>query len=326
MNRKTGITIAVACAMIAALFLIIRLVSTDGSGEELVPVKPARGDMMRTVSTVGTVKPQNRLEIKPPIGGRIEKILVTEGQQVKLGDVLAMMSSTDRATLIDAARMRGEDEHRYWQNAYKETPLIAPIDGEVIVRSVEPGQTVSTADAVLVLSDRLIVKADVDETDIGELKVGQRATVGLDAYPEIKIGAVVDHISYESEVVSNVTIYKVDILPEETPEIFRSGMSANVEIAVREAKGALMVPSEAVEREGNSSFVKARVRGDDHMKTVEVATGIEQNGFVEIISGLSDEDTIFTPKRSQTALKKKKNSSSPFMPSFARPKEKQPEK
>ena len=87
--------------------------------------------------------------------------------------------------------------------------------------TIQPGQTVTTSDAVVVLSDRLIVRAQVDETDIGKIKLNQGAFITLDAYLDTKIGAVVDHIYYESETVNNVTIYKVDLIPENTPEFFR---------------------------------------------------------------------------------------------------------
>src|SRR5262249_40126931 len=149
------------------------------------------------------IQPQNRLEIKPPIGGRIEKILVEEGHIVKTGDILAIMSSTDRAALLDAARMQGAEALKSWDDVYKATPLLAPIDGEVIVKSVNPGQTVTPTDDVVVLSDRLIVQAQVDETDIGKVKLGQAAAISLDAYPKIHVRGTVDHIYYESKVVSN---------------------------------------------------------------------------------------------------------------------------
>jgi len=58
------------------------------------------------------------------------------------------MSSTERAALIDAAQSRDEETLKYWQEVYKQTPILSPIAGEVIVRSVEPGQTVTTSDSV----------------------------------------------------------------------------------------------------------------------------------------------------------------------------------
>ena len=155
----------------------------------------------------------------PFLGKSIEKILVKEGQKVKIGDVLALMSSTDRATLLDAAKLEGEENVKYWEDVYKATPLIAPIDGEVIVRAVEPGQTVTASDAVIVLSDRLIVKAQVDETDLGRIKLDQNVNIIMDAYPGINIKGHVGHIAYESKLINN-EILTIGILPKAYPIFF----------------------------------------------------------------------------------------------------------
>ena len=288
----------------------------NGSNGVVKDINPIRGDIQLTISAVGTVKPQNRLQIKPPINGRIEKVLVDEGDVVKVGQMLALMSSTERATLIDAARIKGDEEYVYWQKVYKETPLIAPIDGVVIVRAVEPGQTITPAEAVLVLSDRLIVEADVDETDIGEVKVGQKASVTLDAYPEIKIDATVDHISYESEVLNNVTTYKADILPVKVPEVFRSGMSANVDIIVAEANDALLIPEKAVSFVDGHAFVMAKKNGKGDAKSVEVTTGIKNDNYIEIKTGLGDKDIVLLSQVAYKAASGKTNGTNPFMPQF----------
>lgn len=255
MKKKIKVLIILFAVVIIAAMIAFHITKKNNSKEELKEIKPSYGSIKEVVSTTGTVKPQNRLEIKPAISGRIEKIMVKEGQRVRVGQVLALMSSTERAALLDAAKLKGGEETKYWEDVYKATPLVAPINGEVIVRAVEPGQTVTTSDAVLVLSDRLIVKADVDETDIGKLKIRQKAIISLDAYPEIKVNAVVDHISYESNIVNNVTIYEVDILPENTPSVFRSGMSANVEVIVKEKTNILLLPISGVLKKQENSYV-----------------------------------------------------------------------
>jgi len=132
------------------------------------------GPIKTIISATGKVLPKNRLEIKPPVSGRIEGILVKEGDFVKKGDTLGWMSSTERAALLDAAQGQGEEKLKYWQQVYKPIALVAPIDGEVIVATIQPGQAVTTADAALVLSDQLIVRAQVDETDIGKIKKARR--------------------------------------------------------------------------------------------------------------------------------------------------------
>ncbi|MDD5557390.1 MAG: efflux RND transporter periplasmic adaptor subunit [bacterium] len=287
-----------------------------GGGEDpgqLIRVE--RGAIKSAVTTTGTVSPQNRLEIKPPIGGRVEAILVQEGDAVRLGQTLAWMSSTDRAALLDAARPLGEEAVAYWEDVYKPTPLIAPIDGEVIVRAVEPGQTVTQADAVIVLSNRLIVKAQVDETDIGRVRPGQAATIGLDAYPKVKVQAAVGAISYESRIVSNVTIYEVDIIPEEVPDIFRSGMSAMVEIIDQRKEGVLRLPREAVTRRDGEATVGVR----EGKETVQraIAIGASDDRHLEIVSGLAEGDLVVPPRRT-AARQAPTQATSPLVPSRGR--------
>ncbi len=279
-------------------------------------VRPAFGAIRLTVSTTGTVEPQNRLELKPPIAGRAEEILVKEGDRVRRGQILAWLSSTERAALIDAARSQGEKTLAEWADAYKAAPVVSPINGTVIVRGVEPGQTVSVNDAILVLSDRLIVKAQVDETDIGKLKVGQDALVSLDAYPEIQVPSRVDHIAYESQVISNVTIYQVDILPREVPPVFRSGMSATADIVLEAKDRALLAPREAVQTV-NGKFYVALSQGEGKPSLPrEVQVGLQSEGQVEIISGVSPDDLLAVEAVDLSLLQGKGDSgkTNPFMP------------
>jgi len=266
--------------------------SRDSQAPATRVIQPERGAIVLTISTTGVVQPQNRLELKPPISGRLEQILVNEGDKVKAGQVLAWMSSTDRAALLDAARAQGVDAVAYWEQVYKPTPLLATIDGQVIVRAVEPGQTVTPGDAILVLSDRLIVSAQVDETDIGRVQVGQRAVVGLDAYPEVKVAGTVDHISYESKLVNNVTVYEVDILPDNIPDVFRSGMSSNIEIEEHAKENALLVPRAAVKRDAQGTYVLVQTKGDKEPQRRPVETGMSNEQQVEVTSGLSETDRI----------------------------------
>ncbi|MBU1043197.1 MAG: efflux RND transporter periplasmic adaptor subunit [Candidatus Omnitrophica bacterium] len=301
------------------ILLVMVVFVYKGNGEKTAKetyqqIKPVLASIKKTVSTTGTVSPQNRLEIKPPIAGRIEKILVEEGQIVKTGDVLALMSSTDRAALLDAAGLKDAEEVAYWQDVYKAAPLITPIDGKVIVRAVEPGQTVTTSEAVIVLSDRLIIKADVDETDIGMIKVGQKAIIGLDAYPDIKADAIVDHISYESELVNNVNIYTVEIVLEAVPDVFRSGMSANVEIITLEKQNVLTLPIKVVQENNGNHFVMIKDEKSKEAKKVPVQIGMQDEKSYEILSGLSQTDLVLSAANESFSLHKNKNGSNPFMP------------
>lgn len=282
------------------------------SADTVKIINPRLGDIELVVTSTGTVLPKNRLEIKPPVNGRIEQVLVKEGQKVKIGDTIAWMSSTERAALLDAARGQGEDKLKYWQEVYKPIPLVASIDGEVIVGTTQPGQTVTTADAVIVLSDQLIVRGQVDETDIGKIKEGQKATVSLDAYPNSKIDTMVDHIYYESKTVNNVTIYEVDLLPDVIPPFFRSGMNANIDFIEDSKHNVLTLPLNAVQKEKEGAFVFVQVSNKEPQRK-EIVLGISDDKNVEIVSGLTENDDVVL-KTKKYALPQTAGGNNPFMP------------
>lgn len=273
------------------------------------------GDIRITVTTTGIVEPQNRLQIKPSINGRIEEIVVNEGDNVCKSDVLAWMSSTERAALLDASGFQGEQARQYWEEVYKKTPIVSPIDGQVIVRSVEPGQTITTSDDILVLSDRLIVNAQFDETDIGRIAVGQKAFITLDAYPQDNIPGVVDHVAYESNIVNNVTIYDVDILPQSVPDFFRSGMSANVEVVEKAHTRVPVIPVEALHEENGDTFVIVKTKSRGAIVRRNVVIGLRDEKNAEVISGLSLSDIVVIKGEAFAGRSKDTGGSSPFMPS-----------
>ena len=288
-------------------------------GEAVREVKPAIGSIQTTITSTATVQPQNRLEIKPPINGRIDEILVKEGDIVKAGQTLAWMSSTERAALLDAARAQGPEAMKYWEDVYKATPLISPLDGEVIVSQDEPGQIVTSSEAVLVLSDRLIVQAQVDETDIGGIRAGQEVMISLDAYPAIKVKGKVDHIYYESKIVNNVTIYQVDILPETVPEVFRSGMTATVVITEKTKDDIILIPLEAVRRKKDGAYVLVKESPGAGPAERKVELGIADEKNVEVLSGVSGTDTIVIAGQKYSPSNKPGGGTNPFMPFRGRP-------
>ena len=281
------------------VFLSVMLIYKTGKEDKDDPyqmieqeISPQMGNIQVTVSTFGSVKPQNRLELKPSIDGRIEEILVDEGDRVAKGDILVWMSSTERASALDVARSQGEEAVKYWEGVYKPAPLIAPINAVVIVRPVEPGQSVSSSDVILVLSDRLIVEALADETDIGQIRAGNRVTMQLDAYPLKEFNGVVGHISHESTEENNVTMYKVDVVPDKVPTFLRSGMSATVDITVESKENALIVPLEAVGEEEGESFVLVKKSAGAKQEKRQVELGIADEENVEILSGINSQDKI----------------------------------
>ncbi len=278
---------------------------------ESVPV--TRASISVVVTATGGVQAQNRLEIKPPIGGRIEEILVEEGNKVSKRDVLAWMSSTERVAMVDTASSRGAEERKKWESMYRPTPILAPLTGILILRNVQPGQTVTSTDVVMVMSDHLIVRADVDETDIGKIKVGQTATLTLDAYPKEMITGQVNHIAFDAKTTNNVTVYQVDILPQSVPEFMRSGMTATVAFDIEKKEQILVIPQEAVQIRDGESLVKTNTGGSSP-KEVAIKTGISDGKKTEVLSGLNEGDVVLIPKLNLGFERKPKNSTNPFAP------------
>lgn len=313
MNKKTKYYFIVPILLIIAGFIFIKTRSKTNSNEVVTEISPTIGSIQTIISTTGTVLPKNRLEIKPPVNGRVESILVQEGEMVKIGQTLAWMSSTERAALLDAAQAQGEEKLKYWKEAYKPIALLAPISGEVIVATTQPGQAVTTTDAVVVLSDQLIVRAQVDETDIGKIKLDQDAIVSLDAYPETKIKASVEHIYYESKTVNNVTIYEVDLISEEVPPFFRSGMNATINFIEQSKENILILPLEAVHKDKDQSFVLLKKNGNKEPIKQIVKLGLADEKNTEIIFGINANDKVIL-KTNKFVLPTSNIGTNPFLP------------
>jgi macrolide-specific efflux system membrane fusion protein len=289
-TRRWRYALAAAVALAAALLAAGWWLLGRSPVEAARALEVGRGDIEVAILANGTVQPRNRLEIKPPLAGRVEQVLVQEGQVVGRGQIVAWMSSSERAALLDAARARGPEEVKRWEEFYKATPILSPIHGTVIKRNVEPGQSFTSADAVLVIADRLIVEALVDETDIAQVRPKQPAHITLDAYPGETIPAVVEAIAYEAKTVSNVTTYTVDVLPEKVPPFMRSGMTASVAFQITRRENVLRVPSRALERRDGRSYVRVTNGAGPEERAVEA--GLTDGKFTEIVSGLSEGEKV----------------------------------
>lgn len=253
----------------------------------------ARGSIEETVEATGSIAPLSRVEIKSPVSGRVERLLVDEGERVQPGQIIAWMSSTDRAAILDAARAQGPEALQRWQDAYKPTPIVASLPGVIILRNVVQGQTIDPAVVMFAMSDTLISIAQVDESDIGRVKLGMTARITLDSYPDKPVTGKVFDVLYEGRNVSNVIQYGVKIKIDKVPDYFRSQMTANVSFIVRSKKDALLLPAAAVRDAGDAKQVL--LPGPEEGKTTprEVKVGIQTDQSVEIVEGLSDGDKVF---------------------------------
>jgi HlyD family secretion protein len=128
----------------------------------------------------------------------------------------------------------------------------SPINGIVLSRNVDPGQTVASSFQAPVLFSiaedlaQMEVQVDVDEADVGKVKVGQSATFTVDAYPERKFPAQIRELRFASEVVQGVVTYKALLTVDNSDLSLRPGMTATAQISVQEVKDAVLVPNVAL--------------------------------------------------------------------------------
>lgn len=258
-------------------------------------------NLSEIVDTTGVVEPENRVEIQPSAAGRIEEIFVEEGEKVKAGEVLALMSSSDRVAILDAARAAGDEQYKHWKETYRPIKIISPIDGTLILKNVVPGQTVGASTVLFAMSDTLIVSASLDEADIGRVKRGQGAVIVLDAYPEKRVSAAVFKILDEGTTKSNVVTYTVKLRPERVPEFFRSQMTANVKIRISERKDVLLLPARAVTTNPRNETAVITELKDGQPVYSKVRTGQNEGDLVEIVSGLEDGDKVYYLEKAYAA-------------------------
>jgi len=313
MSRKSKTRISMAVVLILLVvgggIYFWRQKSSNGVTYRAIPL--TQGDIEVTILATGTVQPENRLDIKAPVAGRMDEIRVREGDKVKKGQLIALMSSTERAAMLDAARAKGAEEYKSWAELYLATPILAPISGTIILRNVEPGQTFTTTDAIFTMSDRLAVKAQVDETDISQIKIKQPAQIVLDAYPKNKIAAEAEQIAFDSKTINSVTTYIVDVLPKETPEFMRSGMTANVTFFVESKKNVLMIANDALKVQNGLSYLQ--IRGPEGAPELrEVQLGVSDGKNTEILEGAKPGEVALVEEVKANRQKKGSNPFSPF--------------
>lgn len=130
--------------------------------------------------------------------------------------------------------------------------ICAPISGIILKRNVDPGQTVAAslqAPVLFSLAENLKqmeLQIDIDEADVGKVRVGHPATFGVDAFPERRFPASIRDVRFASETVQGVVTYKAVLNVDNSELLLRPGMTATAEIRVSEIQNALLIPNAAL--------------------------------------------------------------------------------
>lgn len=190
--------------------------------------------------------------------------------------------------------------------------ITSPIDGVVLSKSVEEGQTVAasfnTPELFKIAQDltNMQVVADVDEADIGDVHEGERVTFTVDAYPDDVFQGSVTQVRQEATTTNNVVTYEVVISAPNAQLKLKPGLTASVTIYTAEKTGVLSVPSKALkftptkETVGNKKIIDCNGKnkvwalvGND-IKAFPVSIGMTDGVHTQIMSGLKEGQEIIT--------------------------------
>lgn len=176
------------------------------------------------------------------------------------------------------------------------TRIVAPIAGVIADVATQVGETVAASFAAptfvtIVDLKRLEVWAYVDETDIGRVRVSQRAFFTVDTYPDHEFEGTVTAIRPKAEVVDNVVNYVTEIaIAPGHGRTLRPEMTARVNVVTEGRRGVLAVPSSAVRRDREGTF--ALVAGPDGSARRSIRTGVRGDDLTEVLEGLAAGDTV----------------------------------
>lgn len=181
---------------------------------------------------------------------------LTHGKMPSIEEMDTAEAEAERAQAAvgtaQAAILQAEADLKSNETDLEKTVIYSPINGIVLDRSVEPGQTVAAslqAPVLFTLAGNLAhmeLQVDVDEADVGQVHAGQEATFTVDAYPDETFTADITQVRYGSETTDDVVTYKTILNLENPGLLLRPGMTATAEIIVRKVENALLVPNAAL--------------------------------------------------------------------------------
>jgi len=215
--------------------------------------------------------------------------------------VEAAKSQIEAAELqIEAAELQLETAEQAVAEAEKqldEATLIALFDGIVVSVDADEGDTVSTATTIVHLIDltSIELEVEVDEIDIAEVKLGQRAIIEVDALPALQLEGKVTSIPLLSKETGGLVIYEVTI-GFDVPQGYnlKIGMSAIADIVIDERSNVLLVPNRAITQDSQGNPI-VKVMVDEEIGEIEerpVVLGISDGFQIEIVDGLNEEDVV----------------------------------
>ena len=281
-----------------------------------------RGNLVETISATGALSAVNNVDISSKITGRIVEVLVEENQHVNAGDVLVRLDDTALMATVRQMKAKldnaeanynrfqklvesGAISRSEYDNVYadylvaktnyekaasdvQDTVITTPIDGYIIGEPTPVGQTISSgiSEPQVIMSvatlDDMQIEAMVDESDIGQVKVGQKVNFTVDAYPNENFSGKVRLISRKAETENNVIYYKVYVDVDDAKGKLLPTMTARADFVIASAENVLMVPLNCVYVEGKRRFVKVYNTKTKESRDVDVKLGLSNDSEIVV--------------------------------------------
>ena len=237
--------------------------------------------------------------------GTVSAINVQEGDAVSKGDILIELTGDDLTESIQSASeslRSAEISMQNQQDNMSNYTITSPISGTIIEKDAKQGDALTSGSTLCVIYDLsyLEMVINVDELQIGALSVGQKVQLTADAVTDKTYVGTVTRVSMKGSSSGGITTYPITIRIDNTDGL-RPGMNANAEIVVAEAGNALVVPNAAVIRGGyvlvskkspSAANAVEDMDAPDGYVYVKVETGVSDDSYTEIKSGLQEDDTV----------------------------------
>ena len=237
--------------------------------------------------------------------GTVSAINVQEGDTVSKGDILIELTGDDLTESIQSASeslRSAEISMQNQQDNMSNYTITSPISGTIIEKDAKQGDALTSGSTLCVIYDLsyLEMVINVDELQIGALSVGQKVQLTADAVTDKTYVGTVTRVSMKGSSSGGTTTYPITIRIDNTDGL-RPGMNANAEIVVAEAGNALVVPNAAVIRGGyvlvskkspSAANAVEDMDAPDGYVYVKVETGVSDDSYTEIKSGLQEDDTV----------------------------------
>ncbi len=240
--------------------------------------------------------------------GEIDNIYVLEGTRIASGTAIAHIDSETVSDNLKSSSLSLRSSALSRENAMDKLDdytITAPISGTVVTKNIKAGDkldntNMSTEMAVIYDMSSLECELSVDELDIKNVEVGQSVIITSDAVDGKVYHGEVQSVSINGTTSNGVTTYPVTIVITDFDEDLLPGMNIDVEITTSQAKDVLTIPLTAVNR-GNLVYIKGEKTEDtdkapEGFKSVRVETGVYNNEYIEIKSGLKEGDIVYTPQ------------------------------